>query len=90
VTYDYVDDSPDIGDYYCPDCDPARDPFEVSEAGRVLLVRYCFRHLPMLPPGQVGAEGVPGEVVYLSGSGDAGGETNRAVCDGIHRGKWPA
>jgi hypothetical protein len=77
-------DTPDLGVPYCPECEPDRDPFV-----GITIVRYCgTRHPAPLPP-TLHNEGTPGERVYLSGTTDAGGDTNRIMCDGIHRGKWP-
>lgn len=74
---DYTHDTPSQARDWCPGCAPERDP-----SIEILEYRPCHLHAP----AQAGADDAaltPG--VYMSGSADAGGDGNRAICDLIHR-----
>lgn len=59
----------------CPDCEPDRDV-------RRYQVRHCSRH----EPAREGVDDAAVEPSYLaSGSNDAGGPGNAAMCDLLHR-----
>jgi len=74
---DYLPDTPLMGRWYCPGCEPEADPI-----AEILDVRYCDGHAP----NREGAEdGQVTEQGYMSGSAEAGGDENRAACDMIHR-----
>jgi hypothetical protein len=73
---DFLADSPRLARWYCPDCEPDADPTQ-----EILEVRWCDAHVPLrdgLDDPTVGPE------TSLSGSGEAGGETNRRWCEVLH------
>ena len=74
---DYLSDSPVVARSWCPGCEPLADP-----TLEILDVRYCDLHLPSRE-GQADAEVRTGD--YLSGSTEAGGDSNRAWCEVIHQ-----
>jgi hypothetical protein len=71
---------------WCPVCQPERDPIL-----EVISPRLCLRHrdAEIEEITHNADDAAVTSTLYLSGSADAGGEMNRAVCDGIHRGRWP-
>lgn len=72
-------ETPFLGRYWCPQCDPLADPLN-----EILDIRRCDRH--STPP-----EGVEDEKVqrtYLSGTTEAGGDNNRYMCAALHRKDW--
>ena len=75
---DWLPDTPCLGRYYCPGCEPEADPTR-----EILDVRHCERHNPV-------RDGADDEIVvaaaYLSGSAEAGGEDNARFCAMIHGG----
>ena len=71
-------DSAYLAHQWCPTCEPHRDP--VAE---ILETRYCEGHMPP----RTGADDWDISQGYVSGSGEAGGEDNKAFCDLIHRKK---
>lgn len=75
---DYLPDSPVVGRAWCPGCEPGADA-----SAEILDVQYCYAH----PPAREGAADadVPIADVYLSGSTEAGGDSNRAWCALFHR-----
>jgi hypothetical protein len=62
---------------YCPGCEPEADP--VSE---ILDVGWCDAHNPTVD-GLEDAKVIAR--AYPTGSAEAGGEPNRAVCAFVHR-----
>lgn len=78
---EYVQDTPSLGRFYCPACEPEADP-----TAEVLDVRYCESHAPL----RDGADDVlVGAAAYISGSSEAGGDDNRRWCEIFHRGGSP-
>lgn len=71
-------DSPVVGRSYCPTCEPGTD----SDV-EIVSVTYCANH----QPDRAGAEDEKMAETHLSGTAEAGGEGNRAVCDFFHRSK---
>ena len=62
----------------CPRCDPGFD----SERD---VVDWCNEHIPRpTGPDDTRVQGVQ----YVSGMSESGGETNRRMCNGLHRGQW--
>ncbi|MBI4169040.1 MAG: hypothetical protein HY510_03800 [Acidobacteria bacterium] len=78
---EHILDTPSVARSYCPGCEPTAD--SVKE---ILDVRWCDAHHPEV-------DGAEDEKLianaYLSGSAEAGGDPNRAVCDFVHRKKKP-
>jgi hypothetical protein len=74
---DFLHDTPVVTRLYCPICEPDTDPTQ-----GLLEMRYCDPHAPVRDgtvDGQVQA------LSYMSGSGEAGGDDNRAWCELFHR-----
>jgi hypothetical protein len=64
---------------YCPGCEPDADPI-----AEILDTRWCATHMP----SQAGADDASVVAdIFLTGSGDAGGEDNRRMCEIFHRPK---
>lgn len=70
-------DTPYLGRHACPTCEPDADP-----SREIVEIRYCPAH-------ELRTEGAEDQRVqalsYLSGSGEAGGDDNRAWCELVHR-----
>ena len=62
---------------YCPDCEPDADPLR-----DILDVRWCEHHAP---PRAGTADAAVAPTAFISGSAEAGGETNRRWCELLHR-----
>lgn len=77
--FEGVSESPVVGRYYCPGCEPDVDPTR-----DVFRVNWCAEHIP-------DRKGVDDNRVTLSetpaGSRDVEGSENRKWCDLLHRGK---
>ena len=72
-------DFPVVAVLWCPTCAPERDPL-----AEVLDLRYCAQH----EPGREGLDDTAESLKvtpYLSGSGEAGGDDNRAWCELLNR-----
>jgi hypothetical protein len=74
---DYAPDTPYLGERYCPQCEPNRDPTR-----EILEPVPCSEHAAM--PGT--ADDIVIASHYLSGSAESGGDENRRWCDIVHRG----
>lgn len=75
-------DSPVVGRAYCPGCEPTADPDQ-----EILDVRWCDTHAP---PRDGADDQTLASPSYLSGSAEAGGEHNTAMCALIHRARRAA
>ena len=73
-----LEETPSLGIRWCPACEPDRDP-----TWEILQVVYCFAHMPSV----VGADDGAALHAYLSGTMEAGGESNRAICDFLREAK---
>ena len=75
---DIVPETAVISRLYCPGCEVDADPMK-----EILDVLWCDTHRP-------DSSGAVDHVVtpsgYISGSGEAGGNDNKAYCDFFHRG----
>jgi hypothetical protein len=73
---DFLAESPPVARGYCPGCEPDADP-----TSEILDVRWCEPHTP-------GRDGVDDAAVisnsFMSGSAEAGGESNRRWCELLH------
>ena len=79
MSRDHIPDTPYVAVPICPGCEPERD----ITVG-IIDVRYCHEHTPTwggVDDGQVNTD------AYLTGTGEPGGEDNRAWCDLLHRKK---
>lgn len=76
-------DTPNLSTSWCPGCRPEVDPTQV-----IVQIRWCDTH----EPSRVGAddEHVLLAGPYLSGTAEAGGESNRLWCEFVHSGGVPA
>ena len=73
---DVLPDSPDLGDPYCPGCQPDVDPLERRSDGRVWVSRVC----DMCGARTGDADGlVPGAPTYLSGAAESGDQDSRRM-----------
>lgn len=70
------DETPIVTRAYCPVCEPEADPLK-----ELLEVSYC--NLQGHRPTFTGDADMI--VAPISGTGEAGGESNRALCDALHR-----
>ena len=74
---EYLADSPIVARSWCPGCEPFADP-----SLEILDVRHCDLHAPV-------REGSDDTTVtsdgHVSGSTEAGGESNRLWCQFFHR-----
>ncbi|MBI3627814.1 MAG: hypothetical protein HY220_03695 [Candidatus Sungbacteria bacterium] len=61
---------------YCPGCEPDADPFS-----EILDTRWCEAHQP---PREGADDGAVDSEAFLSGSSEAGGDSNRAWCAVLH------
>lgn len=66
---------------YCPGCEPRRDP-----TAECLILEFCAAH-PLVRDGVDDDKVAAG--ASLSGSDEAGGVSNRAWCDLLHRTECP-
>jgi hypothetical protein len=74
---EYLADSPVVARAWCPGCEPVADP-----TLEILDIRYCDTHAP----ARVGSDdAVVTSEGYVSGSTEAGGESNRLWCELLHR-----
>lgn len=73
----YLSDTPDLSEKWCPRCEPDRD----QRVG-IVEVRYCEQHTP-------GRDGCDDASVVaesdLGGGAEAGGKDNQRWCDLVHR-----
>lgn len=73
------EDTPNLAVYYCPTCEPNRDPLD-----GILDIRWCHMHTPSWA-------GTDDDAVqtnaFLSGSNEAGGYENSRWCELLHRGR---
>jgi hypothetical protein len=67
-------DTPSVTREACPVCEPEYDPRALLE------LRFCHRH----EPDRAGIDEIRWETDALE-NGDAGGDSNRAFCDFVHR-----
>ncbi|MBI2206995.1 MAG: hypothetical protein HYU41_24440 [Candidatus Rokubacteria bacterium] len=74
---EYLADSPVVARTWCPGCDPFADP-----TLEILDIRYCDTHTPARTGEADTAVATEG---YVSGSTEAGGESNRLWCQLLHR-----
>jgi hypothetical protein len=77
-----IRDTPIVTRTYCPGCEPdAEDAEQLRATGQLLEVRWCDPHTP----DRAGAEDATVALdSYPAGSGEAGGESNRAWCALLH------
>jgi hypothetical protein len=74
---DSLSDTPHLGTNWCPECEPERDPF-----AEILLEVWCDRHRP----GSGGPDDeLAGRTPLAVLPAEIDPETNRAVCNLIHR-----
>lgn len=73
----WLPDTPNMAEPWCPTCNPERDP-----SRECLDVRWCASHTPEMKSPE--DERVIA-VTFLSGSSEAGGEDNRQWCKLLHR-----
>ncbi len=74
---EYVADSPVVARAWCPGCEPFADP-----TLEILDIRYCDPHSP---PRRGEADTTVTPEGWVSGSSEAGGESNRLWCQLLHR-----
>lgn len=74
---DFIAERARLARAYCPGCEPDADPLR-----DILDVRWCELHTP--PRGGT-ADGSVTSDAFMSGSAEAGGETNRRWCELLHR-----
>lgn len=75
----FPEDSVQITVPYCPGCQPERDP-----SAELIHVLFCYQHIPSV---EGDADQAIRSSYYLTGSNEAGGDSNRRFCDFIHRKK---
>lgn len=76
MTADFMPDTPVMARRYCPTCEPETDP-----TAEILDITWCTAH----EPTRGGEEDARiNTYAYLSGSGEVGGDENRAWCDLLH------
>lgn len=68
-----------LGRVYCPGCEPDADPLR-----EILDVRRCDSH-PL--PEQGDCDGLVVSSMYLAGSAECEGPSNKAWCDFFHGGR---
>ena len=71
-----MNETPVMTRSYCPVCEPAADPIT-----DLLEVTYC--NLLGHRPAFNGDADIA--VEWINGTGEAGGDPNRAMCDAVHR-----
>ena len=71
-----VSDTPALGRWWCPACEPAADPLT-----EILELHPCARH----PLSVAGIDDGGRSYVAAAGNAEAGGRDNRAWCDWLHR-----
>ncbi len=76
---DYLPESGVVGEWWCPACEPDRDPVR-----ELLNIRVCPEH-HQTPEGADDARATGRG--YLAGSAEIDGEQNRAWCRLIHGGR---
>lgn len=75
----YMPDTPNMVRYYCPGCEIDADPLK-----EMLEARWCGEHSPSTA-GEM--DRLVDQSSYISGSNEAEGVYNAAMCNLIHRPK---
>ena len=73
-----IEDTPVVATFYCPSCEPARDPLK-----EILSVHWCDEHRPEFE-GQDDDQAIF-HTTLQSTVGEAEAETNRPWCELLHR-----
>lgn len=73
-----IEDTPVVATFYCPSCEPARDPLK-----EILSVHWCDEHRPEFE-GQDDDQAIF-RTTLQSTVGEAEAETNRPWCELLHR-----
>lgn len=70
---EYLPDSPNMAIFYCPSCEPDRDPL-----AEILDIRWCDAHIPQRYGN---ADEEVGPLPFMNGSDESGGDYNRRWCE---------
>ncbi len=79
--------TPDLGEPFCPACEPGRSVLDARGDGRVWFEKLCGNH-DALPAGDADEEAKAHGLgdAFLTSAGMAEGDvSNRAACDIVHR-----